>query len=89
LAQHKSAEKRSRQGEKRHLYNAAVKSKIRTEMKRVLSAVEAKDAEGAQAALTTAVPMIAKAGSRGVHHKKNASRKISRLTRNVNALKGK
>jgi len=51
----------------------------------VLTAIEAKDKEGAQSALQQAIPVIAKAGAKGVYHQKTASRHISRLTRKVNA----
>jgi small subunit ribosomal protein S20 len=89
LAEHKSAIKRSKQNEKRRLRNATVKSQVKTEMKKILSMVEAKDSEGARVALKDAIPTIAKAGLKRVYHKKNASRKISRLMRNVNTLASK
>jgi len=85
LATHKSAEKRSRQNEKREMRNVSVRSKVKTYIKSVLTAVEAKDGEGAQSALQLAIPVIAKAGAKGVYHQKTASRYISRLTRKVNA----
>jgi small subunit ribosomal protein S20 len=86
LATHKSAGKRSRQAVKHRECNNAVKSSIKTGVKIVLEAVETKDAEAAKAALAKTVPMIAKV-AKGVFHKKTASRKISRLTKRVNALK--
>ena len=85
MATHKSAEKRSRQNEKREMRNVSVRSKVKTYIKSVLTAVEAKDGEGAQSALQLAIPVIAKAGAKGVYHQKTASRYISRLTRKVNA----
>jgi len=85
LATHKSAEKRSRQNEKREMRNVSVRSKVKTYIKSVLTAVEAKDGEGAQSALQLAIPVIAKAGAKGVYHQKTASRYISRLNRKVNA----
>ena len=88
MATHKSAEKRSRQNEKRRLRNASVKSGIKTQVKSVLTAVEAKDRKASQTALAAAFPAIAKAAAKGVFHKKTASRKISKLTRKVNAVKG-
>ena len=66
--------------------NAAVKSAVKTKIKSVLKAVEGKDKPGSEAALSDAIPTIARAGAKGVLHKKNASRKISRLTRKVKAL---
>ena len=86
MATHKSAEKRSRQTEKRQERNVAIKSKVRTNIKSVLSAVEGKDQTGAASSLGKAIPEIAKAAAKGILHKRNASRKISRLTKKVNAL---
>jgi small subunit ribosomal protein S20 len=87
LATHKSAEKRSRQAEGRRERNAAAKSGIRTGVKTVVEALDSKDLEAAKAALAKAIPAIAKAATKGAFHKKTASRKISRLTKQVNAIK--
>jgi len=84
LATHKSAEKRTKQNEKRRIGNVSAKSRVKTYIKSVLTAVEAKDKEGAMSALQLAIPVIAKAGAKGVYHQKTASRYISRLTRKVN-----
>jgi ribosomal protein S20 len=51
LATHKSAEKRSRQNEKRQLRNASVKSQVKTKIKSVIMAVETKDKAGSETAL--------------------------------------
>jgi small subunit ribosomal protein S20 len=88
LATHKSAEKRSRQNEKRQIRNTSVKSHVKTIVKAVVTAVESKDKESSETALTKAIPVISKAASKGAFHKNTASRKISRLTKKVNALKG-
>jgi small subunit ribosomal protein S20 len=88
LATHKSAEKRDRQSEKRRERNISAKSAIKTKIKSVLAAVETKDQEASTKALQAAIPAIDKAAVKGVIHKKNASRKISRLTKKINALKG-
>jgi small subunit ribosomal protein S20 len=53
----------------------------------VLAAVEDKNKESSVKALKTTIPSLAKAAAQGLIHKKNASRKISRLTKKVNALK--
>jgi len=87
LIVHQSAIKRSRQAENHRQNNLSAKSGIRTGVKDVLEAVEGKDPEQAKAALAKAVPAIAKAGAKGIFHKKTAARKISRLTRRVNSLK--
>lgn len=86
MATHKSAEKRSKQTVKRQERNMAIKSKVKTNIKTVLSAVEGKDKEGAANSLEKTIPGIAKAAAKGIIHKRNASRKISRLTKKVNAL---
>ncbi len=84
---HISALKRARQNEKRRGRNLRVESMVKSAVKRVRSAVEAKDAEGGRKALAKAIPMIQRAHSKGVYHKNTASRKISRLTRAVNTIK--
>jgi small subunit ribosomal protein S20 len=60
---------------------------VKSIVKKVRGAVEEKDVEGAQKALLKAIPFIQKAQAKGIFHKKTSSRKISRLTREVNALK--
>jgi len=86
LATHISALKRARQSKRRHLRNTRIKSIIKTFAKKVVKAVEEKNLEEAQKALTAARPIIQKAASQKVIHKKTAARKISRLARKVNAL---
>ncbi len=86
MANHKSAEKRNRQSQVRRVRNRINRSKMKTVVKSLNSAIESGSVEEAKSALTVAVPMIAKTASKGTIHKKNASRKISRLTRKVNAM---
>lgn len=86
MATHRSAEKRSRQNYRRRARNTAIKSGTKTYIKSVLSAVEAKNREASEMALANAVPAIAKAASKGIFHKKTASRKISRLAHRVRTL---
>jgi small subunit ribosomal protein S20 len=88
LATHKSAEKRDRQSKVRRERNVAAKSAIKTKVKTVLAAVDGKNKENSVNALKATVPALAKAASKGLIHKKNASRKISRLTKKVNAIQG-
>ena len=87
MATHRSAEKRDRQNKKRRTRNTAVKSATKTEIKKVLAAVEGKEPESSEKALKNAIRVIKKAASKGVYHKNNASRKVSRLTKKLNALK--
>ncbi len=87
MASHISALKRARQNEKRRVRNLHVETTVKSAVKKVRSAVEAKDVEGAQKALAAAVPLIQRANSKGIYHKNTSSRRISNLTRAVNALK--
>ena len=86
MATHKSAEKRDRQSKNRRERNIADKSAIKTKIKSVLSAVETKNKEAFAQALKAAIPALDKAAVKGVIHRKNASRKISRLTKKINTL---
>jgi small subunit ribosomal protein S20 len=86
LANHKSALKRIKQNEKKNLRNKHVRSTLRTFIKHVREAVAGKDAAGAREALAAAIPVIDSAASKGVIHRSNASRNVSRLTRLVNTV---
>jgi small subunit ribosomal protein S20 len=87
LATHLSAIKRARQNEKRRLRNLNIRTTVKSSIKKVRVAIEKKDVEGAQKALSKTIPLIQKADSKGVFHRNTSGRKISRLTRKVNALK--
>ncbi|MCF8057120.1 MAG: 30S ribosomal protein S20 [Desulfocapsa sp.] len=86
MANHQSAEKRNRQSQVRRLKNRANKTRMRNAIKAVDTAIDAGSQEDAKVALQTALPVIAKTASKGTIHKKNASRKISRLTKRVNKM---
>ena len=86
MANHKSAEKRNRQAQVRRLRNRMNRSKMKTTVRTLNEAIESGSVEEAKEALKVAVPVIAKTASKGTIHKKTASRKISRLTKRVNAL---
>jgi small subunit ribosomal protein S20 len=86
VANHKSAEKRNRQSQVRRMRNRTNRSKMKTAIKGLSLAIEAGSVEEAKTALAAAVPVIAKTASKGTIHKKNASRKISRLTKRVNNM---
>jgi len=86
LRKNKSAIKRTRQSEDRRLRNSHVKSTMKTHIKRVASALESKDKESLDAVLKNTVSYINKAASKGVIHKNNAARKVSRLSKKVNNL---
>ena len=86
MANIKSAKKRILTSEKKAAANKAVKSQVKTAVKKVRSAVEAGDKEAAKAALINASSVIDKAETKGVLHKNNASRKVSRLASFVNKI---
>ncbi len=86
MANIKSAKKRILVAEARTARNKAIKSKVKTSIKKVDAAVAAKDKEAAKAALIAATAEIDKATSKGVFHKNTASRKVSRLSRAVNGI---
>lgn len=86
MANIKSAKKRILVIETKTLRNKMIKSKIKTLTKNVESAVAEGDKTKAEAALKVAISEISKAASKGIYHKNNASRKISRLTLAVNKM---
>jgi small subunit ribosomal protein S20 len=84
LANHKSALKRHRQSLENRERNRSNRTRMKTAVKAAIEAVETKDANAA-AVLSTAVSVVAKSASKGLIHKNTAARKISRLTKRVNA----
>ena len=86
LANIKSAKKRIEVIGKKTLRNKMIKSKVKTVIKKVEAAIAAGDKEAAQANLLVAISEINKAASKGVYHKNNAARKVSRLSKAVNGM---
>ena len=86
MANIKSAKKRVLKKKKKAERNKSIKSAVKTSIKKVEAAVAAKDKEAAVAALTNAISTIDKAATKGVYHKNNAARKVSRLSKAVNSL---
>ncbi|MCI5951756.1 MAG: 30S ribosomal protein S20 [Anaerostipes sp.] len=86
LANIKSAKKRIKVINTKTQRNKAIKTKVKTYIKKVEAAVAAKDAATAQTALTAAIAEINKATSKGIFHKNTAARKVSRLTKAVNSI---
>ncbi len=86
MANIKSAKKRILVTETRTMRNKAIKSKVKTMIKKVEAAIAANDKAAADAALNVAISEISKATSKGVYHKNTAARKISRLTIAVNKM---
>lgn len=81
-----SALKAWKKSQKRRLRNHAIKSALRTQMKKVLAAADKKDAPGARALLSTAYRLLDRAVVKGVIHRNNADRHKARLAARVNAL---
>jgi small subunit ribosomal protein S20 len=81
-----SAKKRARQAVKRRTQNASHRSMLRTYMKKVLDALEAKDKDAATKAFKEAAPVIDRMASRGQIHKNKAARHKSRLNAQLRAL---
>ncbi len=86
MANIKSAKKRILVAEKKAARNKAIKSKVKTCIKKVEAAVEAQDKETANTELLNTISEITKAANKGIYHKNNAARKISRLTKAVNSI---
>jgi small subunit ribosomal protein S20 len=86
LRKNKSAIKKARQSEDRRLRNSHVKSTMKTHIKRVVSALENKEKESLDEVLKKTVSYINGAASKGVIHKNNAARKVSRLSKKVHSF---
>ena len=86
MANLSSSKKATRQIERRTAINKNRRSRMRTFVKRVETAIEGGDKEAATAALRDAQPQLMKNAQKGLLHKKTASRKISRLAARVKAL---
>ena len=86
MANHPSAEKRNRQRIKKTLQNRAVLSSVRTLVKRVRTAITAKDKTAAKTALVSATRALDKAATKGVVHVKAVARTVSRLSAQVHKL---
>lgn len=86
MANIKSAKKRILVNRTKADRNKAIKSGVKTAIKKVFAAVESGDKAAAQNALRAATKTIEMAASKGVYHKNNAARKVSRISRAVNTM---
>ena len=86
MATHKSAIKRARQNKIRNFRNKSSRTRVKNVVKAVRAAVDEKSSEAAKTALAEAIPVIDRAAQKGAIHRNTASRKISRLTKQVNAI---
>jgi len=86
VANIKSAQKRARQSEKNRAHNMALRSRMRTAMKKVLKAISQGDRDEAQTAYRNAVPLIDGMVTKGLIHANKAARHKSRLNARVRGL---
>lgn len=86
MANHKSAEKRVRQNIKRNEINRSNRSKLRTQIKKLRSALLATDKNASTELLNPTVSLIDKAVNKGLIHRNTAARHKSRLTKHVSEL---
>ena len=86
LANIKSAKKRVLTSRVRQERNKAIKSSVKTAIKKVEAAVNAADKDAAAKELLNATSIIDKAAKKGVLHKNTASRKVSRLASKINNI---
>lgn len=86
MANIKSAKKRVIVNQKKADRNKAIRSRVKTYVKKVYEAIESGDKALAQAALKDATRELDKAASKGVYHKNMTSRKVSRLALAVNKM---
>ncbi|HEY0178969.1 MAG TPA: 30S ribosomal protein S20 [Dokdonella sp.] len=86
MANIKSAKKRARQSEKHRQRNTSARSMVRTAIKNVVKAIEAKDKARAEAAYKLAEPIMDRYAARGLIHKNKAARHKTRLTAHIRAL---
>ena len=86
MANHPSALKRYRQSQKRQAINTTNRHKLRTQLKKLKTAVAAKKADDAKGLLPQTFRLIDKSVQKGVIKKNTAARYKSRLTKSVNAI---
>ena len=87
MANIKSQKKRIKTAEKARIRNKAVRSELKTAVKGVRAAVEAKDVEAAEAAVKKCNRLLDKAASKGIIHKNQAAQRKSGVQKLVNTIK--
>ncbi|MEF8823405.1 MAG: 30S ribosomal protein S20 [Desulfohalobiaceae bacterium] len=86
MANIKQSQKRHRQSEKARVRNKAVRTRVKNSIKEVRSAIRVNDKDQAQSALRQANSVLDRAASKGVIHRRKATRRISRLSRKVDTM---
>ena len=87
MANTPQSKKRARQNARRLAVNKARRSRIRTHLRNVESAITSGDQNAAQEALRQAQPELMRGVTKGIYHKNTATRKMSRLSSRVKAMK--
>jgi len=86
LANTSSARKRARQAVSRRNHNAGQRSMMRTYLKKVVCAIDAKDRDAAEAAYKAAVPILDRMANKGIIHRNKAARHKQRLNAQIKTL---
>ena len=86
MANIKSAKKRILVNKTKADRNKAIKSSVKTAIKKVYAAIDANDKEAAKTALAAATSALDKAAKKGVYHKNASARKVSRMSLAVNKM---
>jgi len=83
MANTKSARKATRVIARRTEVNKGRRTLLRSSMRKVEEAIQSGDRKAAMEAFKAAEPVIMRAAQRGIVHKNNASRKVSRLAHRI------
>lgn len=86
MANHKSAEKRNRQNQKRRTANRQNLHRLRSQLKNMTSAIGSNDVDSVKSLLSPTLSLIDRSVQKGVLHKGAADRRKSRLMRKVNTI---
>ena len=86
MANSPQARKRARQNDKRRAQNVGMRSMMRTEIKKILKAMDDGDKSAAESAYKSAVPLIDKMADKELLHKNKAARHKSRLNTRIQAM---
>jgi small subunit ribosomal protein S20 len=86
LANIKSAQKRARQSVKNRAHNMAMRSRMRTYLRKVIAAIESGDRAAAEASYREAMPVLDSMVTKGIVHKNKAARHKSRLNARIKSL---
>lgn len=89
MANTKSAEKAARQAEKHRAHNIALRSRMRSALRKVIAAIATGDSENARQSYREAVPMIDTLVNKKIVHRNKAARHKSRLAARIRKMPAK